>query len=107
MDLMPSRPGFIFESLVMVFQVVGLASLIFARLLPTGRWMRRGKLIFVLSLVGLGLAGAICAHHRSSMGLFAGGSITFLLVGMIAGSHPSVSTGVHGSGSQVEPTGMA
>ncbi len=107
MDFSPSLPGFLFESLVMLFQVVGLATLIFSRLLPSGRWTRRCKAMFIMALLGLGMAGAICAHHRSSMGLFAGGSVTFLLVGMIAGSHTAAPLGAHGISGSIEPNGLA
>lgn len=90
MEFSPSRPGFVFESLVMIFQVIGLASLVLSRLLPAHRWTQRGKMVFTWAIVGLAVAGSICAHHHSSMGLFAGGSVTFLLVGMIAGNHAAV-----------------
>jgi hypothetical protein len=87
MDFVSTRPTGVFDSLVMLFQVVGLTSLLLARLLPRSRWLRYGRTLFVVALVGLCVAGSICAHERSNMGLFAGGTFTFLLVGMIAGSH--------------------
>jgi hypothetical protein len=39
--------------------------------------------------VGLGLAGAVCGHERSSFGLMAGGTMTVLLLGMTMGTHPA------------------
>jgi hypothetical protein len=91
MDLSTSRPGFVFESLVMLFQMVALTTLVLARLLPRHRWTHFGKAVFTWAIVGLGVAGSICAHHQSTMGLFAGGSVTFLVVGMIAGNHAAAS----------------
>jgi hypothetical protein len=107
MDFTPTRPGFVFESLVMLFQLIGLASLILSRLLPQNRWTGRGRAVFIVALLGLGVAGAICAHHRSSMGLFAGGTMTFLLVGMIAGSHATTSHGNAVHTDRVKPTVIA
>ena len=89
MDLSFARQGFVFESLVMLFQVIGLGGLVLSRLIPSNRWTGQGTRVFIIALVGLGMAGAICSHHHSSMGLIAGGTLTFLLVGMIAGNHPA------------------
>jgi hypothetical protein len=38
------------------------------------------------------------------MGLFAGGTMTFLLVGMIVGNHPAQSTGKSAPNNTIEPS---
>jgi hypothetical protein len=43
-------------------------------------------------MVGLGLAGALCGRHDSEFGLFAGGTMTILLIGMIVGNGHSDTT---------------
>ncbi len=37
-------------------------------------------------MVGLGVAGALCGRHDSEFALFAGGTMTVLLIGMIIGN---------------------
>jgi hypothetical protein len=69
----------------MVFQVSGVAALCLSRLLPATRWAERGRVGFVVALVGLGVAGALCGRHDSEFALFAGGTMTLLLIGMTAG----------------------
>ncbi len=76
----------VLEVAVMLFQVFGVATLCLTRLFPTTRWADRGKIGFVFALVGLGVFGAACGRHDSEFALFAGGTMTFLLIGMIAGS---------------------
>jgi hypothetical protein len=82
------------ELSVMLFQVVGVIALCVSRLLPptSTRWANRGRAGFVVAMIGLGLAGAFCGRHDSDFALFAGGSMTILLIGMTIGS------------SQVDPT---
>lgn len=75
----------LFELVVMGFQVVGVTGLCLTRLLPTTGWGRRGRLVFIVSLIGLGIFGALCGHHDSEFGLFAGGTMTVLLIGMTIG----------------------
>jgi len=74
-----------FELAVMMFQVAGVAALCLTRLAPAGRWAERGRIGFVIALVGLGVAGALCGRHASEFGLFAGGTMTLLLIGMTVG----------------------
>jgi hypothetical protein len=74
------------ELLVMFFQVVGVAALCLHRLTPATRWAEGGRIGFVIAMVGLGVAGALCGRHDSEFALFAGGTMTFLLIGMIVGS---------------------
>jgi hypothetical protein len=84
----------------MFFQLLGVMSLCASRLLPGTRWADRGRTAFVLAVVGLGLAGAFCGGHDSQFALFAGVTMTVLLIGMIAGGGPirlSVSSATAGS----------
>ncbi len=76
------------ELAVVLFQVVGVAALCLSRLLPPGssRWAVRGRIGFVVAMVGLGIAGALCGRHDSEFALFAGGTMTILLIGMTSGS---------------------
>src|SRR3954464_11150136 len=79
------------ELSVMLFQVFGVAALCLSRLLPptSTRWANRGRAGFVVAMIGLGLAGAFCGRHDSNFALFAGGTMTILLIGMTAGSAPA------------------
>lgn len=78
-------PLALFELVVMTFQLVGVAGLCFTRLMPATGWGRGGRIAFIVSLLGLGISGALCGHHDSEFGLFAGGTMTVLLIGMIIG----------------------
>ncbi len=82
----------VLEVVVMMFQVLGVAMLCLTRLVPETRWADRGRVGFVFALVGLGVFGAICGRFDSEFALFAGGTMTFLLIGMIVGSSPSHAT---------------
>lgn len=87
------------ELSVILFQVVGVIALCVSRLLPPSsfRWAYRGRVGFVVAMVGLGLAGAFCGRHDSDFALFAGGSMTILLIGMTMGSSQVDTTGSHRS----------
>src|SRR3954454_9463698 len=76
----------VLELAVMMFQVFGVAMLCLTRLLPSTRWAEKGRVGFVLAMVGLGVAGAWVGRHDSEFALFAGGTMTFLLIGMIMGN---------------------
>jgi hypothetical protein len=77
----------VFEVLVVLFQLCGILGLCISRLMPRStRWCSRGKVGFVVALIGLGVAGALCGRHDSEFALFAGGTMTVLLIGMTAGS---------------------
>jgi len=76
----------ILEVVVMMFQVFGVATLCLTRLVPETRWADRGRVGFVFALVGLGIFGALCGRFDSEFALFAGGTMTFLLIGMIVGN---------------------
>lgn len=76
----------VLELLVMVFQVTGVGALCLHRLTAVGPWRDRGRIGFIIALVGLGIAGALCGRHDSEFALFAGGTMTLLLIGMTMGS---------------------
>jgi hypothetical protein len=102
MDLSHVHPGVLVECLVMVFQFAGLAGLCLCRLMPGSRWCGRGRTMVLLAVVGLAVAGAISGRQDSAFGLFAGGTMTFLLIGMIAGSAPSHPAGLSVTADAVE-----
>lgn len=76
----------VLELLVMVFQVGGIAALCVNRLSSATRWVSRGRVGFIVALLGLGVAGALCGRHDSEFALFAGGTMTLLLIGMTIGN---------------------
>jgi hypothetical protein len=77
----------IFEVMVVLFQVCGIMGLCMNRLLPRStRWPSRGQAGLIVALFGLGIAGALCGRHDSEFALFAGGTMTVLLIGMTMGS---------------------
>jgi hypothetical protein len=49
-------------------------------------WSSRGQVGSIVALFGLGIAGALCGRHDSEFALFAGGTMTVLLIGMTMGS---------------------
>jgi hypothetical protein len=81
------------ELAVILFQVCGVGSLCLNRLMPTTPWADRGRIVFVIALIGLGIAGALCGRHDSEFALFAGGTMTVLLIGMTMGGGSSEATG--------------
>jgi uncharacterized membrane protein YcfT len=90
----------ILEIIVMLFQVCGVVALCLTRLVPAARWAERGRVVFIIAMVGLGVAGALCGRQDSEFALFAGGTMTALLIGMTIGNgavHPA----------SVEPTAIA
>jgi hypothetical protein len=74
------------EVLVVLFQVAGVASLCINRFFSGTRWADRTRVTFILALLGLGAAGALCGSQDSEFALFAGGTITVLLIGMTIGT---------------------
>ena len=93
MDLFDLRPGLLVECFVLVFQVVGLAGLAISRLLPDSAWASRGRAVLLLAMVGLGVAGAVSGRADSAFGLFAGVTMTVLLIGGIVGGGADVPVG--------------
>jgi hypothetical protein len=75
----------VLELLVVFFQVFGIMGLCLSRLMPRSVWCYRGKIGFIVALFGLGIAGALCGRHDSEFALFAGGTMTVLLIGMTIG----------------------
>jgi hypothetical protein len=76
----------VFEVLVLLFQVCGVTGLCLSRLLPSSTpWSSRGRAGAIVALIGLGVAGALCGRHDSEFALFAGGTMTILLIGMTMG----------------------
>jgi hypothetical protein len=75
----------VLEMLVVCFQVCGILGLCLSRLMPRSAWSYRGKIGFIVALFGLGIAGALCGRHDSEFALFAGGTMTVLLIGMTVG----------------------
>src|SRR5882757_3110156 len=77
----------IFEILVVLFQLCGIMGLCLNRLMPRSTpWSSRGQVGLIVALFGLGIAGALCGRHDSEFALFAGGTMTVLLIGMTMGS---------------------
>jgi uncharacterized membrane protein YcfT len=76
----------ILEVMVLLFQVFGVMALCLNRLLPATRWAARSRIGSIVALVGLAIAGALCGRHGSEFGLFAGGTMTILLIGMTTGN---------------------
>jgi hypothetical protein len=89
MDLTHIRPSALVECLVVILQVAGLAGLCLSRLAPTRSLANGGRAMLILAMIGLGIAGACCGRNDSGMGLFAGGTMTVLLIGIIAGGCPT------------------
>lgn len=94
----------VLELLVMVFQVAGVAALCLHRLVSEGRWRHRGRVGYIVALIGLGVAGALCGRHDSEFALFAGGTMTLLLIGMTIGSGHADTTGATHGLAGAEPT---
>ena len=95
----------VLEVAVMMFQFFGVATLCLTRLVPATRWADRGRVGFVVAMVGLGVFGALCGRHHSEFALFAGGTMTFLLIGMIMGNGTHHATVPHSIRINADPTG--
>ncbi len=76
----------VLELTVVFFQVLGVGALCLFRLFPHTRLADHARMGYVLSLVGLGLSGALCGQHDSQFALFAGVTVTILFIGMICGA---------------------
>jgi hypothetical protein len=73
------------ELTVILFQVTGVAGLCLTRLLPSTRWAAHGRFGLFVAMVGLAVAGGLCGRHASQFALYAGGTMTILLIGMTTG----------------------
>lgn len=86
MMMVPLRASVMPELAVMLFQVAGVIALCLFRLAPKGTsWSDRGRAGVVVALIGLGLAGAFCGRYDSQFSLFAGLTMTALLIGITVG----------------------
>lgn len=74
------------ELSVFVLQILGVTSLCVTRLLASKRWACHGRTVFLVAVVGLGITGALCGRHDSEFALFAGSTLTMLLIGMTIGN---------------------
>jgi hypothetical protein len=85
----------VFEMTVMLFQVFGVGALCLSRFLPARPWALRGRIGTILALVGLAVAGGLCGQHASDFALYAGGTMTVLLIGLTTGhgTNPNDSRG--------------
>jgi hypothetical protein len=92
----------VLEVVVMMFQFFGVATLCLTRLIPETRWADRGRVGFVFAMLGLGVFGALCGRFDSEFALFAGGTMTVLFIGMIAGSGTTHATATRSIGIVVE-----
>lgn len=86
MDWSQLRVCAVLEVTVMLFQVFGVAALCVSRLLPMTRWADRGRIGTIVALIGLAATGALCGRLASEFGLFAGLTMTILLIGMTTGN---------------------
>jgi hypothetical protein len=87
------RPFALLELAVVVFQVLGVVTLCVSRLATTRSWATRGRSGFVVALLGLGVFGALCGRQDSEFALFAGATMTALLIGMTIGGGAAAATG--------------
>lgn len=76
------------EMMVILLQLGGVAGLCVSRLGPR-KWADRGRLALIVALVGLGFAGGLLGQQDSEFALFAGGTMTVLLIGMTLGGGAS------------------
>jgi hypothetical protein len=76
----------VLEVVVILLQICGVVALCVTRLVSEIRWAERGRVIFIITMVGLGVAGALCGRHDSEFALFAGGTMCALLIGMTIGN---------------------
>jgi hypothetical protein len=97
----------VLELIVILFQVCGVVALCLTRLVPAARWAERGRAVFIIAMVGLGVAGALCGRHDSEFALFAGGTMTALLIGMTIGNGAADPTASLRVRAAVEPAAIA
>lgn len=86
MDALLPRSSGMVEFLIIILQICGIAALFVSRLASGASRRQAGRTAFVAALIGLGIAGAWCARHESEFGLFAGGTMTLLFIGMTLGT---------------------
>lgn len=107
MDMLSVRDGVVLQSSVILLQILGVVGLILSRAVPGSRLGTQARWVLVLAVIGLGIAGVLHGHDRSGMNLIAGGTMTFLLVGMITGTNPTTPPRTSRKTDAVEPTLIA
>ncbi len=85
MDWCPVRFCAVLDSMVILFQILGVLTLFLCRSRAVPGLAKPARIIYVVAVVGLGLAGTLCGHLGSDFGLFAGLSMTGLLIAMTLG----------------------
>lgn len=87
MSLVQCNSSIVSEMLVMFFQTFGVACLFLNRLTDQrSSWHAPGRVGVIVAVIGLGVAGALCGRQDSEFALFAGGTMTVLLIGMTIGN---------------------
>jgi hypothetical protein len=87
MSLAHFNSSIVSEMFVMFFQTIGVACLFLNRLTTQqSSWHTLGRNGVILAVLGLGIAGALCGRQDSEFALFAGGTMTVLLIGMTIGN---------------------
>lgn len=81
----------VLECVVMLFQFVGVFALFLTRLTAGTRLSDYGRALFIVALFGLGASGALCGGTDSEFAMFAGGTMTVLLIGITMGSGQNTS----------------
>jgi hypothetical protein len=71
---------------VMLLQVIGTLMLGLAKLAAGDNWKNLGATGVLISQVGLGLTGVLCAQFDSPFALFAGATLVALFLGTVWGS---------------------
>jgi hypothetical protein len=80
------RTDAVLELTVMLFQVFGIGALCLNRFMPATRWAGRGRNGSIVALIGLAGTGAACGRQASEFALYAGVTMTVLLIGMTTGN---------------------
>lgn len=68
------------ELAVVLFQVLAVAGMCLAHLVPTGWWTVLGRRTFVGAMIGLGMSGCSCGVYGSDFSLVAGATMGVLFV---------------------------
>ena len=76
---MDSYCGLLFGATIGL-QVLGVLSAGFAQLAQNVRIVAAAKVVFVISLLGLGTASALCGREESGFSLVAGATLAILLL---------------------------
>lgn len=74
------RPAVAVELAVVLFQVMGFGTLLLTAMVHRSFFRLPCRWLFIVSLVGLGLASMICSQFDSKFALFGGATLTFFLI---------------------------